>query len=313
MQQTAKPVSKIKVFLLWFLLIGNLLFWLAFWAWRRRNDPTPPPDAEAGSEIFRSIFLLIVGGFFLAAGAASYFVIVATTCLTFDFSKPVFAGYKGKQYLAKIIVPTLVSLGVGFMLCVFLEPLLRSYGVRGQLGFLLPLFIALIPLQIAQMWISIWVPVIKKLIAKRLAARGILPAQLQSAILMGISDPSKSSFKKMTLIEDDIGALWIAGDQIIYWGDTDQFAVRREQLLQLERRADAGSTAMLAGTAHIILHVQQPDGSVRQIRLHPEGHWTLGRNRKATDGLAAAITDWHGAARLATPPPIPVSAQPPAF
>ena len=25
---------------------------------------------------------------------------------------------------------------------------------------------------------------------------------------------------------------------------------------------------MLAGTAHIILHVQQPDGTVRQIRLH---------------------------------------------
>jgi len=307
MQQTTKPVSKFKVFLLWFILIGNLLFWLGFWTWRHRNDATPQPDAEAGSAVFRTIFLLVVGGFFLAAGIGSYLIIVATTCLTFDFTRPVFSAYKGKQYLAKIIVPTLTSLGIGFMLCVFLEPLMRSFGVTGQLTFLLPLFIALIPLQIAQMWISIWVPVIKKLIAKRLAARGILPGQLHSAILMGISDPTKSSFKKMTLIEDDIGALWIAPDQLIYWGDTDQFAIRCDQLIQLERRADAGSTAMLAGTAHIILHVQQPDGTVRQIRLHTEGHWTLGRNRKATDDLAATIADWHGAARPATPPPIPAA------
>jgi hypothetical protein len=307
MQQTTKPVSKLKVALLWAILIGNLIFWIGFWTWRHRNDPTPPPDAEAGSEIFRSIGMFIVGAFFLAAGIVSYCIIIATTCFTFNFAKPVFAAYKGKQYLAKIIVPTLIALGVGFILSVFLDPLLRSLGLKGQLTFLLPLFIALIPLQIAQMWISIWVPVIKKLIAKRLGARGILPAQLQSAILMGISDPTKSSFKKMTLIEDDIGALWIAGNQIIYWGDTDQFAITREQLLQLERRADAGSTAMLAGTAHVILHVQQPDGSVRQIRLHAEGHWTLGRNRKATDELAAAITAWHGTAQAAVPPPIPAS------
>jgi hypothetical protein len=188
-----------------------------------------------------------------------------------------------------------------------LAPVLRSFGVTGQLAFLLPFFLALIPLQIAQMWISIWVPVIKKLIAKRLVARGIQPGQLQSGILMGISDPSKSSFKKMTLIEDDIGALWITPDQLIYWGDIDQFSIPRDQIIELERRADAGSTAMLAGTAQIILHVRQPDGTVRQIRLHPAGHWTLGRNRKATDVLAETIATWHGAARPTSPPPVPVT------
>jgi hypothetical protein len=305
MQQTKKPVSRFKVFLMWFLLIGNLVFWIAFWTWRHGNSPQAAPAAEPGSGIFRAVFLFVIGGFFLAAGTGSYLVILATTCLTFDFSIPVFSAYKAKQYLAKIVVPTLISLGIGFMLSVVLEPVLRSVGVTGELAFVLPLFLALIPLQIAQMWISIWVPVIKKLIAKRLAGRGINASQLQSGILMGISDPGKSSFKKMTLIEDDIGALWITPDQLIYWGDTDQFAVSRDQLIQLERRADAGSTAMLAGTAHIILHVQQPDGTLRQIRLHTEGHWTLGQNRKATDTLAETIAGWHGAARPAVPPPIP--------
>ena len=306
MQQTVRPVSKVKVFFLWFVLIGNLLFWLGFWALRHRNDPGPALDAEPGAAVFRSVFMLVVGTVFVAAGIGSYLIIVATTCFTFDFKRPVFAAYKGKQYLAKIIVPTLTSIGIGLLLSVPLGPVLRSFGVTDELAYLLPLFAALIPMQIAQMWISIWVPVVKKLIAKRLAARGILAAQLQSCILLGISDPAKSSFKKMTLIEDDIGALWISSDQLIYWGDTEQFAIRRDQLIQLERRADAGSTAMLAGTAHIILHVQQPDATVRQIRLHAEGHWTLGRNRQATDALAERIANWHAAANPTVPPPIPV-------
>jgi hypothetical protein len=307
MQQTSKPVSKLKVVLLWLGLIGNLFFWLGFWAWRHRNDPSAPADPEAASESFRSVVLIFMGCFFLVGGIVSYFIVVTTTCLTFNFNRPVFHSYKGKLYLAKIAVPTLISLGVGLFLCVLLDPLLRSLGLKGQITFLLPLFLALIPLQIAQMWVNIWVPVLKKLIAKRLVARGILPAQLQSAILLGISDPTRSSFKKMTLVEDDIGAIWIAGEQMIYWGDEDQFAVNRAQLVQLERRADAGSTSMLAGTAHVILHVARPDGNVRQIRLHTEGYWTLGRNRKAMDDLAAAITTWYDAARPVTPPPIPIA------
>src|SRR5436190_2867344 len=281
MQQTTKPVSKLKVLLLWLVLLGNLIFWLGFWAWRHRNDPSAPRDPAAGSDVFRVVFMIIVGGVFLGAGIASYCIVIATNCFTFNFQKPFFAGYKGKLYLAKIVVPTLTAIGVGLILSVFLDPVLRSFGLKGEITILLPLFLAIVPLQVAQMWINIWTLLIKRMIAKRLAARGILSAQLQSADLAGISDPTRSSFKKMTLIEDDIGALWIAGERIIYWGDTDQFAITPDQIMELERRADAGSTSMLAGTAHVILHVRQPEGTVRQIRLHTEGHWTLGRNRKA--------------------------------
>ena len=295
MQQTIRPVSKLKVFLLWSLLIGNLVFWLLFWTWGHRNHAPAAAD-EPGSDIGRAIFLFIVGCFFLVAGVGSYLLVIATNCLTFNFQKPFFNSYKGKLYLAKIIVPVLVSLGLAFILGAFLEPILTGFGLHGQITFLLPLFAGLIPLQIAQMWINIWAPVTRRLIAKRLAARGILPAQLQTALLTGISDPLRSSFKKLTLVEDDIGALWITSDRLMYWGDTDQFSILPGQIVELERRADSGSTSMLSGTAHVILHIQLPEG-VRQIRLHTEGHWTQGRNRKAMDNLASLISQWHASAR----------------
>lgn len=299
MQRTTRPVSKLKVVLLWLILIGNIVFWVALVAWGHRNDASPAPVQEPGADTVRFVFLFIVGSFFLATGIAVYAVVIFTNCFTFDFSRPVFSAFKGKLYLAKIIVPILVAVGLALLLGVFLAPLMRMFDLSGQVAFLVPLFAAIVGTQVAQMWINVWTPLTKRLIAKRLAARGILPAQLQSAFLIGISNPLRSSFKKLTLVEDDIGALWIGGAQLIYWGDTDQFAITPGQILQLERRADAGSTSMLSGTAHVILHIQPPEGGVRQIRLHTQGHWTLGRSRRAMDDLDAAIANWYATAEPA--------------
>jgi hypothetical protein len=295
MQTTRKPVSKIKVVLLWAVLLGNLFFWCGFWLWREHGQ-TPPPSQEEGSELFQSIALLVCAMFFLVTGVGSYFLLIATSCLTFNFRNPVFGSYKGKLYLAKIAVPTLTSLGVGFILAVVVAPLLKRFGVSGGGTYLLPLFAVLIPMQIAQMWVSIWALITKRLITRRLLAQGITAAQLQSAMLIGISDPTRSSFKKMTLVEDDVGALWISPDRLVYWGDTEQFAITREQLVEIERRGDSGGTSMLAGITHAILHVRLPDGQERQIRLHIEGKWTLGHYKKAMDELAETIARWHGSA-----------------
>lgn len=307
MQQTAKPVSKLKVVLLWLALIGNLVFWLWFWGWRHPDDAITAPAAPPNSNIVDLVTLFILGGIFLTAGLAAYAIVIVTNCFTVDFNRPFFAAFKGKLYLAKIVVPILVSVGAGLMLGVVLDPVMHAFGLGGQVAFMLPLFMVLVPIQIAQMWINVWTPLTKRLIARRLTARGLQPAKLQGAVLVGISDPQRSSFKKLTLVEDDIGALWIGGGQLVYWGDTDQFAFTPGQILQRERRADAGSTSMLSGTAHVILHVQLPNGSVRQIRFHTEGHWTLGHSRRAMDALSAAIDDWQANPKPVTPPPIPVA------
>jgi hypothetical protein len=61
----------------------------------------------------------------------------------------------------------------------------------------------------------------------------------------------------------------------------------------IERKADAGSATMLSGTAHVILEIKQPDGSLRQIRLHSEGVWTLGASRRRMDEFAQRIVTWQ--------------------
>lgn len=304
MQQTTKPVSKLKVVLLWLLLIGNLGFWFWFWSDSSSRDVSPVPEVETGPALVRLVGLLLIGGFFLVVGIGAYAIVIATNCFTFDFTRPFFPAFKGKLYLAKIIVPILVSVGAGLLLAAGLDPVLRGFGVGGQMAFMLPLFIVLVPMQIAQMWVNIWTPLTKRLITRRLLARGLQPVHLQGAWWIGVSDPQRSSFKKLTLVEDDVGALWIGGEQLVYWGDADQFAIQPDQIVQLERRADAGSTSMLSGTAHVILHVQSPEG-LRQIRFHTEGHWTLGQSRRAMDALGAAIAQWQARTQ---PAPAPTTA-----
>jgi hypothetical protein len=137
-------------------------------------------------------------------------------------------------------------------------------------------------------------------ITKRLLAQNITPAQLNSAVLVGISDPTRSSFRKFGAIEEDIGAMWIGPDQLVYWGDNERFSIAREQLAQMERKSDTGSTTMLVGIAHAVLHVKLPDGGVRQIRLHTEGVWTMGQKRRTMDVLADSIVRWQSCAAPAS-------------
>ena len=93
-----------------------------------------------------------------------------------------------------------------------------------------------------------------------------------------------------------MGALWVGPEMLIYWGDGEQFSIRRDQVVQVERKADNRSTTMLAGIAHVILHVALPNGAVRTIRLHVEGLATMGQKRRTMDTLAAAINLWHAGA-----------------
>lgn len=303
MQTSAKPASRIKVVLLWLLVVGNLVFWIGFWLWRNHNEAPSPSTEESAPDVVKSIFYLFVGGFFLAIGVGAYLIFIFTNGLTFNFNEPVYKNFKGKKYLANIVVPLFAALGLGFALSAFVTPLLQSFGFSTGLASMLPVLGMVAILQILQIFVLIWSPLEKRLITKRLAAKGIVDAQLQSAILVGLSDPTGSSFKKFGGIEEDVGALWLDADRLIYWGDTEQFSITRDQLLQLEQKADSGSTTMLVGATHPILHVQLPDGTQRQIRLHAEAIGTMAKKRRALDQLANSIITWHG--KISPPPPIP--------
>lgn len=164
---------------------------------------------------------------------------------------------------------------------------------------MLPVLGVIVILQIVQLMVFIWTPLTKRLITKRLVSRGVSLEQLQgAAAYVGISDPTRSSFKKLTIVEDDMGALWITPQQLIYWGDSEEFSVTPEQLVQLERRADAGSTSMLGAMTHVILHTRTATGEIRQVRLHVEAEWTMFAMRRRMDQLAEVIGNWHAAAGL---------------
>jgi hypothetical protein len=297
METTSQRPSKLRIVLMWLLAVGMIMFWVVFWVWRTHNQQPAdtPPEGVRGS-MARAVVSLFFGGFFLCAGLAGYLVAVFTACLTLSYRQPVWKSVKVKMYFANIIVTILLGLGLGFLVSVPISPILTALGFDQGLAFMLPVMLMVGLVQIIQLWLLIWSPMERQVIVKRLVALGITPAQWQSAAFVGLSNPASGFTKRFGAIEEDLGALWVGPQQLVYWGDGEQFGITREQVTQIERRADNRSTSVLGGIAHVILHVRLPDGNIRQIRLHTEAHWTMGRKRRAMDALAEAINRWHDGA-----------------
>jgi hypothetical protein len=295
MEATNQRPSKSRIVLTWLLMVVAIVFFvaIAFW-WNHRPAPAETLAEEPAGVIVHSVFYLFVGGFFLVAGVMSYLAVIFTGCFTFSYNQPVWDSVKTRKFIANIIVTVLLALGTGFMLAAFLGPVLTLLGLDAGTANMLPVMLMVVGIQIVQLWVLVWSPLEKRIITKRLAALGITPAQLQSAALIGLSNPASGMAKRFGAIEEDLGALWIEPGLLMYRGDREQFDLTREQLARMERKADHRSTSVLGGIAHVLLHVRLPDGSIRQIRLHTEGQWTMGRKRKAMDALAEAITGWQG-------------------
>ena len=261
-----------------------------------RAHTATAPEEEAGAppanSMFHAIFFLVFGIFTLGWGVIMYFILLNTCCFTFDFSRPVWKSVKVKQYIFNIFVLLGLSLGIGFILAAILSPVVAAVGLPPRQATILPVMAAVIGFQLIQLWVPIWSPMEKRMIVKRLGAMGITPAQLQGAMLVGISNPASGMVKRFGSIEEDMGALWAAPDRLAFRGDVEQFDLTRDQIAEIERRADNRSTTVLAGIAHVVLHVRLADGSIRQMRLHVEGQRTLGQKRRAMDELAEAIEHW---------------------
>ncbi len=255
----------------------------------RRGIRPPPP--EAGAEPVGYAFIMVfIGGIFIALGVSSYLVVLFTRGFTFDFNRPVWNAVKKRMFLANIVVPLLFGIGVAVALGGVLNPWLAASG--GSVT--VPLVGTIIVVQFSQVFILIWSPLEKAIITGRMTALGITPEQMSGGSYIGISNPAvTSSRKRIWCIEEDVGMLWFTPQQMVYWGDQECFSISREQLAQIERKSDAKSTTALTGTAHVILHVRLPDGSIRQMRLHTEGIRTIFGKRKASDELAAQINAWH--------------------
>jgi hypothetical protein len=285
--------SKTKVILAWIAVLVSVTAMFAFWTWwAGHSQPSDPTASEPG--LVYSFVMVFIGLLFLVAGVAAYVVALLTHLLTFNFSAPVWTEFKVKLYFANIFIPLTGALGIGFVLSAFLSPMLEKAGLDRGFANIIPVMLMVFVLQLAQLWILIWGPLEKPFILKRLTALGITPEQLTNAFLVGLSNPQRSSFKKFGVVEEDVGALWVGPEQLIYYGDGEQFGLTRSHVVEIERKSDSGSTSMLGGIAHVVLHVVQTDGGVRQIRLHNEGLLTMGQKRVAMEQLAEAVLQWHG-------------------
>ena len=292
---------KWKIVAGWALIVGVTVFSVIFW-FNLQGRPGSEGDSAEGSapSLLHSLVLFGLGGFGLLAGAVAYLIVIQTQCFTFNFRRPVWSSAKDKIYVANILVPVIFMIGVGLLLAALVTPLLEQSGFSKDAAWLTPIIGSIVVLQLALVWVNLWAPLEKRLIARRLAAQGITPEQMQSVSFVGLSDPSRSSLKKFSMVEDDVGMLWVDAERLIYVGDKEQFDLTPEQVLAAERKVDAASTTALSGTAHLILRVRRPDGAERQIRLHTEGVWTLGQKRTAMNALAQRINEWLAAAPART-------------
>jgi hypothetical protein len=253
-----------------------------------------PVEAPQGLGLFGHIvFMLLMGIFFFGAGVLSYAVTVWTQCFTFNFRRPFWNSVKKKLYAMNIVVIVLIGIGVAGFVSMVVSPILMAMGISLYISLIGPLLVTFVIVQFLSIWINIWQPIEKSIVKRRLAACGVSQQDIQKGICVGVSDPSKSSFKKLTMVEDDMGMLWLRDNELVYIGDTSGFNIGRSQLIEIERKADAGSMSSYGGNVHIILRFQAADGAQHGIRLHTEGFWTMGSRAKASDILAEKLAIWH--------------------
>lgn len=232
---------------------------------------------------FGALFVAVIG----------YVVVLLTNCFTFDFNKPFFAKFKKKLYFIHIVIALGLSLAVGFFVSVPVTPILVRFNLPEPIPFIAPILISLIVVQLILVWVNIWTPLNRAIVRRRAAALGIDPISLEKGIIVGVSDPERSSFKKLTLVEDDVGVLCIEPAQLVYKGDTENFELKRDNVISVECKADSGSMASYAGAVYPILRYRNPDGSERRIRFHAWGNWTLGGMSKSLKLLSLKLKSWH--------------------
>jgi hypothetical protein len=302
-QPPLKTGSVWKAILGWLLILATTFGLIGLWLWfESKKQRVVVEEDGAGFPLF----LFAFGFLSVVAGIAAYFIVLRTNCFLSDFRKPMWNEMKSRIYLANVFVPLLVMMGIGFMLSLFLTPRLRESGVSASMAFFLPVMGCIAVMQVVLVWFVLWAPVEKSFIRKRLLARGVSENQLQTGTYIGISNPDKSSMKKFSCVEEDMGMLWLDAWQLIYWGDGESFTIGRDDLLEVQRQVDGASTTALSGTAHVVLRVRQPGGGERRLRLHCEGIGTLGGKRVAMNALAERIAVWRSTS-VTSPPPVPNS------
>ena len=261
------------------------------------SSPADSNETESPAFIYITFTYAVIGGMIFMFGVMVYLAAYLTQCFTFDFTKPFFPAFKIKIYLLKIIINLAVVLTVGFFGAAVLTPIFAILGLPMHLTIIVSIFGSLIVIQLFLIWFDILHPISMATITRRLNEMGLTQEELEKGIVAGISDPTKSSFKKMTLVEDDVGMLWLEPDRIRFQGDLLNFEFTREQYIRMDREANAGSITAYVGAVNpiIVYKCREREQEVEhRVRLHAGDCWTLTGAAKELNKLADRIKEWEG-------------------
>lgn len=251
----------------------------------------PPTAAPVPNALAGAIMFVLGAGIFLA-GAALWGLTLLTGCFTFDFRKPFFRAYQVKIWILNVITGLLLQGGVAFMVMPLLYPLLLRFSLPGPVAMLAAIFAPFCAAQLVMVWLTVWGPLEPIVVRRRMRGRGLPDAQVAMGRIVGTSDPARNSLKKLGLVEEDFGVLWIADDRLVYWGDTAAWEIPHGKLLAVERKADAGSTSSYFGAVGVILRYLDTAGTQRSVRIHSEGDWTMTAKARGMDQIADRLNAW---------------------
>lgn len=294
MEATLERPSALRVTLTWTLMAGTIIFVVvaAVW-WLHKHSPVEESGKALAGAVGYAIGSVMCGGFFLGLALLFYLATIVSGCFSFTFKRPMWKAARLKMGFANIVLMVLSGAGSGFLGGAILGPVLLFSGLNVQMARLLPLLLMLAVVQVASWRVFVWAPLEKRIIWNRLRTTGVSHAEVQSAILVGLSNQATGFIKRFGATDNDIGGLWLTPELLIYRGDGEQFGVTREQLVQMEQQTEDRTASFFGSTAQVTLHVSLSDGSIRPIRLHAKGHWTKENKRAAMDALADAIAEWH--------------------
>lgn len=282
-----------------FLLIGLVMigsFTVTYYVMRFLSGPRESSETTGEFSIGAHIAFMFLGGsFFLAAGILLYVATLVTQCFTFNFNKPFWNSCKKKLYVIHIGFIILIGIGAAGFVSMVVTPILIVLGLPWIISFIVPFLVTVVLVQFLFIWINIWRPLEKSMVKKKMSAYGISQEVIDKGKSIGISNPARSSFKKLTMVEEDVGMFWFTADELRYRGDTVSFRIGRDKLIEIERAVDAGSMAAYGGNIDVIIRFKMDDGKERRLRLHGGSGWTLGSKARDSDRFAERLISWQQA------------------
>jgi hypothetical protein len=250
------------------------------------------PDIEADApSVASTVALLLFAAAATLVGLAIYGIAYATRCLTFRFDRPFFPGYRWRAWVFKLAYE--LPLQTAFAFACAPSVVAALYGrLPGTVVTVVGLGAPFVLAQFVMIWLNSSAPMDLAAIARRMRALGFDPERVPGGLPMGVSNPDRSSFKKFPCVEEDIGMLWLSATHVSFRGDAAGWDVPRNDVLAVERKADAGASSSYFGAIQVLLRIRRPDGTEHRVRLHPEGAFTQSTHAAALNTLAQRLEYW---------------------